>query len=162
MKIIKMMLVATIVVAGLSACNSSKNTSKECSADTTELVSDSVEAMQMPELSQTFGEWKIVKVGDMAVDFEASLVINDDNTFGAHICNSFGGEVAQELRRPDAICFKNVARTQMMGPEEEMKVEDAFADVLNKVQFFAVKGNTLQLLDADNNVVVEGKGVSLR
>ena len=162
MKIIKMILVATIVVACLSACNSSKNSSKECSADTTELVSDSVEAMQMPELSQTFGEWKIVKVGDMTVDFEASLVINDDNTFGAHICDSFGGEVAQELRRPDAICFKNVARTQMMGPEEEMKVEDAFADVLNKVQFFAVKGNTLQLLDADNNVVVEGKGVSLR
>lgn len=160
MKIIKIMLVATMVVAGLSACNSSKNSSKECSADTTELVGDSVEAMQMPELSQAFGEWKIVKVGDMAVDFEASLVINDDNTFGAHICNSFGGEVAQELRRPDAICFKNVARTQMMGPEEEMKVEDAFADVLNKVQFFAVKGNTLQLLDADNNVVVEGRGVN--
>lgn len=160
MKIIKIMFVATLVVASLSACNSSKKCNNECCADTTEVVGDSVEAMQMPELSQTFGEWKIVKVGDMTVDFDASLVINDDNTFGAHICNSFGGEVAQELRRPDAICFKNVARTDMMGPEEQMKVEDAFAEVLNKVQFFAVKGNTLQLLDADNNVVMEGMGVN--
>lgn len=157
MKIIKYLFAVTLVAASISACQNGKKCNKDCCADSTEVATDTVETMTMPELSQTFGEWKLVKVGDMDVDFETTLVINDDNTFGAHICNGFGGEVAQELRRPDAISFKNVARNDMMGPEEQMKVEDAFTEALNNVQFFSVKGNTLQLLDADNNVVIVAK-----
>lgn len=154
---LKFIFAATLVVAGLSACQGGMKSNKECSTDSLEVVADSAETMAMPELSQTFGEWKLSKVGDMTVDFDASLLINKDNSFGAHICNSFSGSVAQELRRPDALCFKNVGRTQMMGAEEEMKVEDSFAKLLEDVQFFAVKGNTLQLLNADNEVVIEAK-----
>ena len=138
-------------VFGFCACN---HNGKGEAADS---INDSTIAqeMPMPKLSDTYDEWKLSKVGDVDVEFDATVTFNEDGSFAAGLCNSICGKFVQIDRRPDALRFEEVIRTQMMGAEPEMTIEDAFAQALDKVRSFHVCAGQMSLIDEECNEVIE-------
>lgn len=106
-----------------------------------------------PSIEQTYGEWKITRIGELAVDFEATLSLNESR-FSARVCNLLNGDVVCKERRADAIRLNLTMQTLMACPEPEDGAERALKEALAKVRTFEVGSNRLVLLDEEGSALV--------
>lgn len=74
----------------------------------------------------------------------------DKRTFsGRSAVNSYGGDY---ITLPgDKIKISGIFQTEMAGPPEAMQAEGTYFDLLGKVQKYAIKDDTLTLLDENGD-----------
>ena len=157
-------LALATLTLGMVACNNSQSATE--AKDTTGAIEAAAveedNAILRPDINNIFGEWELVKVGQDSVTAEIKATLNlsaEESAFNAHISNNFSGKWAQIERRPDAIRFENVIRTQMMGSDEEMKIEDNFAKLINDVRTFTSTNTKLFLIDENENILIEARRI---
>lgn len=155
MKKMTVLVLAVIMAAAFMACGSCRKQANlhQTSAENVEQTTTT----RIPTLSDIYGTWKVTKILDIDVKMDATMTFDKDGHFGAKVCNSMGGKFVQKERRSDALRFEYLSRTQMMGDEDEMKVEDILSQQLDKVRTFNVVGDVLTLSDEDDNVVITAK-----
>jgi heat shock protein HslJ len=119
------------------------------------LLTLAIMSCQSTKTNITGTEWKLIRM--QATDYSTlakpvTLIINPDDTkisgFGG--CNSYFGTVALE---GDHFTVSGVGSTKMYC-DETMETEDTYFRLLQQVDHFAVKDNTLQLLE-EGKVLLE-------
>lgn len=157
-------LALATLTLGMAACNNSQSATE--TKDTAEAIEAAAveedNTILRPDINNIFGEWELVIVGQDSVTAEIKATLNlsaEESAFSAHIANNFSGKWAQIERRPDAIRFENVIRTQMMGSDEEMKIEDNFARLINDVRTFTSTNTKLFLIDENENILIEARRI---
>ncbi|MEO1070028.1 MAG: META domain-containing protein [Cyanobacteria bacterium J06638_6] len=84
-------------------------------------------------------------------DQDASIRFSDGRISGNATCNRFFGTYSLEV---DALTIQSGGSTLMACPEEFMAQEQAFMGALEQVEGYEIAADTLQLYDAEGNVLL--------
>ena len=103
------------------------------------------------------GSWNIVSVNGTEVTLtgeEAPFMefnTEENKIHGFTGCNIMNGQYTLEGKE---LSFGNVATTMMAGSESNMKLEREVLDGISKAAEVKADGENLQILDAENNVLL--------
>ena len=100
-------------------------------------------------------EWRPVLIGETAIDPDTSMVVRftvDGSVNGNSGCNNFFGSLETT---DDGVKMGQMGSTRMACPPEVMELEDLFLDALQATAKFSMGQDSLQLLNADDEVLAE-------
>jgi heat shock protein HslJ len=100
-------------------------------------------------------EWRPVTIGGAAVDADTTMFVRfavDGSVNGNGGCNNFFGSLEST---DDGVAMGELGATRMACPPEVMDQEQAFMQALQDSVRFEMGDDSLQMLDADNVLLVE-------
>ena len=105
-----------------------------------------------------YKEWKLVKMGTKNMKYEEGgepitllLTFEPENVSGFSGCNRYFGKFSTKKNR---LSFKQMACTQMACPQQDMSLEDRYLQLLEKVNSFTMRNDTLMLMKNDKVLLI--------
>lgn len=95
--------------------------------------------------------WKLVSwsISSMKADaFEITANFDDKTMSGKSAVNSYSGQYSIE---GDGITFGPIASTEMAGPEDAMRAESNFFELIKQVKTLKVEGIRMTFMDENKN-----------
>lgn len=103
-------------------------------------------------------EWKLVKMGTKNMKYEEGcepitllLTSEPENVSGFSGCNRYFGKFATKKNK---LSFKQMACTQMACPQQDMNLESRYLQLLDKVNSFTMRNDTLMLMKDDKVLLI--------
>lgn len=122
-----------LIVIVLSACCAKKTTSQK-----------------MEQKQALIGKWQVENIGEnKSVEKLPTLTFEDGQIHGNAGCNNYNANVTV---KDNTISFGLFMKTKMYC--DNMEVENAFMDKLQKVTNYKIKNNKLILFDKENNAII--------
>ena len=113
-------------------------------------------SLQKLDIFQT--EWELIRMGASkpkltGTDNKVSILFSKDNSHFAGFsgCNRYSGKY--EIKKGNLL-FDNIVSTKMACPETDMSFETNYLNALNKVDNFAINGDTLFLKNNGRAVLI--------
>jgi len=152
----KRFFLATILLAILLTSCSVFNQKDKASAKKIDNKTKNGLSLQELDLFQT--EWELIKMGAAkpkltATDNNISILFSKDNSHFAGFsgCNRYSGKY--DIKK-EKLLFDNIISTKMACPEADMTFETNYLNALNKVNNFAINGDTLFLKKDERAVLI--------
>jgi len=113
-------------------------------------------SLQKLDIFQT--QWELIRMGASkpkltGTDNKVSILFSKDNSHFAGFsgCNRYSGKY--EIKKGNLL-FDNIVSTKMACPEADMSFETNYLNTLNKVNNFAINGDTLFLKNNGRAVLI--------
>lgn len=130
----------------LTSCNVFRSKGKSITQKENNKTSNEL-SIQKFEIFQT--EWELIRMGASkpnltGTDNKVSILFSKDNSHFAGFsgCNRYSGKY--EIKK-ESLLFDNIISTKMACPETDMAFENNYLNNLNKVNNYAINGDTLFL-----------------
>lgn len=152
----KRLLLTTIILAILATSCSVFNRKDKASQKKIDNKTKNELLLQQLDLFQT--EWDLFKIGATkpkltATDNKISILFSKDNSHFAGFsgCNRYSGKY--DIKK-EKLLFDNIISTKMACPETDMTFEESYLNALNKVNNFAINGDSLFLKKDERAVLI--------
>lgn len=152
----KQLLLAIILFTVLlTSCNVLSSKSKSITQKGDNKTKNEL-SIQKLDIFQT--QWELIRMGASkpnltGTDNKVSILFSKDNSHFAGFsgCNRYSGKY--EIKK-ESLLFDNIISTKMACPEADMTFETNYINTLNKVNNFAINGDTLFLKNNGRAVLI--------
>lgn len=152
----KTIISLVLTAAVFFGCSADQNSDKTADQPASQMEETTQSKKSNTEITETY--WKLVSLQGEEVSIpkdqrEPHIILKteDDNVTGSGGCNVLNG--TYKLGENSSISFSKMATTMMSCPD--MKTEEQFLKVFEKIEFYRLKDDTLLLNGSNENTLAK-------